>query len=88
MPRASGKAVSRSSSWLSSRPADSSHLHSRMTRSPLLRSALTSGAPFRLRRSALADMPRFRSICAKWTLTPSSRVVSEAVCLVVMAMAA
>ena len=84
-PRASGKAAKRSSNWLSRRLTDSSHLHSKITRSPLLKSARTSGIPSRLRRSALAEIPRLRSSWARWTLTPSSRIVSDVFCRVVIA---
>ena len=68
--------MSRPSNWLSRRPAEPAHLHSRMTRSPLPRSTRRSGIPCRLRRSARADNPRLRSVWANRTLTPSSRTFS------------
>ena len=78
---ASGKESSRSSSGLSSRLLDPSHLHSRSTESPVLRSTRTSGAPDLLRRSARADAPYPFSICARGTLTASSRMVSDSLCV-------
>ena len=74
---ASGKLVTRSSSWVRRAVSDPIHLHSAITTSSPVNSMRTSGAPRLLRRSARAAIRLSRSSCARWVLTASSRMVSR-----------